>query len=107
MGAVTLDILEKEFTNELFDDIRVMKKEINYIPTIYIRMINEYGAIKAVKQLIFKDDNTTGFTKLWLSRRLDLTCEAKVIKPKYAPLFTQDEVNKCREKLEKLDYNIK
>lgn len=54
-----------KLTNELFDDIRTMKKEFNYTLIIYIRMISQYGAIKAVKQLILKDDNTTGFTKLW------------------------------------------
>ena len=70
-------------------------------------MINEYGAIKAVKQLITKDDNTTGFTKLWQLGRLDLTCEAKVINAKYAVLFTKDEVNKCREKLKELGYAVK
>lgn len=102
-----MDSIEKELTNELFDDIRTMKKVFNYTPTVYIRMISQYGTIKAVKQLILKDDNTTGFTKLWQFHRLDLTCEAKVINPKYAPLFTIDEVNKCREKLRKLGYDIK
>lgn len=104
---IVLDNLEQVLTNELFGDIRAMKKEFNYTPTIYIRMISQYGAIKAVKQLVLKDDNTTGFTKLWQFHRLDLTCEAKVINPKYAHLFTIDEINKCREKLKKLGYDIK
>lgn len=102
-----MDRIEKDLTNELFDDIRIMKKEMNYTPTIYIRMISQYGAINAVKQLILKDDNTIGFTKLWQFHRLDLTCEAKVINPKYASLFTIEEVNKCREKLKKLGYDVK
>lgn len=97
-----VDSIEKELTNELFDDIRTMNKEFNYTPTVYIRMISQYGAIKSVKQLIIKDDNTTSFTKLWQYHRLDLTCEAKVINHKYSQLFAIDEVSKCREKLKNL-----
>jgi len=38
-----------------------------------------------------KDEVSDGFTTLWELRPLDLSVEAYVLRPEYAPLFTEEE----------------
>jgi hypothetical protein len=41
-----------------------------------------------------------GFAKLWERGRLDLSVEAVVVQPRFAALFTEDEVDAARRRLD-------
>ena len=44
---------------------------------------------------VSKNNISDSFDKLQNAGRIDLTMEAIITKPKYAELFTDDEVNSC------------
>lgn len=64
------------------------------------------ASLLAAKQLISKPGNTYGFATLWEHGRLDLSVEAHVLKPEYEPLFTEEERQICRERLEQFGYRV-
>ena len=61
---------------------------------------------RTAKQLIPKEDGTSGFDTLWEMVRLDLSVEAHVLKPEYIELFTEEERKMCKSKLEQSGYKI-
>ena len=96
--------LEKKFHREMVDIYQTAKKEVRYTPTRFMQLLSEKGGVAAAKQLIMKDGGTEGFGTLKMAGRLDLTVEAHVLKPEYAELFTEAELQVCRERLEKCGY---
>ena len=76
------------------------KKECGYNASRFLQMISEMGGLEAAKQLISKAGGTESFSKLWEHHRLDLSVEAHVLKPKYASLFSDEEKQMCRVRLE-------
>jgi hypothetical protein len=62
-------------------------------------MLLEYGGGETARRLLRKDDISDGFTTLWERKRLDLPVEAYLLRPEYAPLFTQEERAIARARL--------
>jgi hypothetical protein len=98
--------LEKQFENDMRQIYLQAKKECGYNASRFLQMISNVGGLKAAKQLIRKDGGTDGFTTLWEHGRLDLSVEAHVLKPEYAGLFSDDERQLCRERLESFGFTI-
>jgi hypothetical protein len=80
------------------------KRECGYNATRFLQMISEQGGLATAKKLIAKPGGTDGFTTLWEHHRLDISVEAIVLKPEFAPLFTQEERKLCRERLTQFNY---
>ena len=53
---------------------------------------------------MWKDEVSDGFTTLWELKRLDLSVEAYVLRPEYAPLFTEEERGIARARLRQYGY---
>ena len=96
--------LEKQFHQEMLNIYTTAKKECGYNASRFLQMIGDMGGLAAAKQLISKAGGTEGFATLWEHHRLDLSVEAYVLKPEYAPLFTDAEKAMCRERLEQFGY---
>ena len=79
--------------------------QCNYKPTRFLQLINNKGALLAAKELINKEGDTEGFTRLWECKRLDLSLEVLVLKEKYKELFTDEEREICINRLK--DYGYK
>ena len=80
-------------------------KDIGYTPSIFLRMLNEKGALQTARQLIHAPQPSDGYTRLWELRRLDLSVEAVVHdNAKWHCLFTQDELDRCKKRLTDYDY---
>jgi hypothetical protein len=54
--------------------------------------------------LLLAKDPTDGFTNLWERKRLDLSVEALVLKPKFVPLFDEVERENARKRLAEYGY---
>jgi len=67
-------------------------------------MLSNYGGLETAHRLIASSEVSTGFTALFERGRLDLTVEALVVKPEFAGLFSEDEVETARERLRQLGY---
>ncbi len=78
--------------------------EAGYRATYFLQMLSELGGLETARQLLASSSPSEGFTALWERQRLDLTVEARVIKPEYEPLFTEDERETARKRLNDLGY---
>jgi hypothetical protein len=63
-------------------------------------MISEHGGLATARQLLWSDTPSEGFTTLWERGRLDLTVEARVLDADFAPLFTDEDRERARVRLE-------
>ena len=64
------------------------RSEAGYTWKRYKPMVRRYGAVGTVTRQVLKPDASPRFLKLLSAGRLDLTMEAPVLKPDFAPLFT-------------------
>ncbi|MDQ2873590.1 MAG: hypothetical protein M3Y33_01675 [Actinomycetota bacterium] len=80
------------------------KQEANYTAGYFLTMLSNYGGLGTAHRLLASPEVSTGFTALYERGRLDLTVEALVVKPEFAGLFTEDEVEAARERLRQLGY---
>ena len=96
---VTVDPLVAEFTSAMQEIYRRAKTEAGYNATVFMRMLQDRGALETARYLIHTAKPSDGFTALWQKGRLDLTVEAHVLQPRFEPLFTDDERAICRQRL--------
>jgi len=101
-----MEELALQFHKAMCEICRVSHKNLGYTPTIFLDMLNKYGGVITAKQLLSSGDIQYGFEFLWRHNRLDLTMESYVVKPKYASLFSIDEINEARNRLEAHEYNF-
>lgn len=101
-----MESLENQFNGDMENIYNVAKKELGYIPNRFLHLISEKGGLQAAKILISKNGGTYGFEVLWENKRLDLSVEAHVLKPEYNTLFTDEERNICKQRLEAFRYEI-
>ncbi len=98
--------LKKTFRQAMCNVYSVAKKECGYNAARFLQMLNTMDSVEVAKQLIHKDGISEGMIALWEKHRLDLSVEAHVIKPEFAPLFTEEEKNICLNRLNQLGYNV-
>ena len=95
---------EAEFANAMKEIYRRAKVEAGYDATYFLRMLAELGPLATARRLIAMDRPSDGFTALWERGRLDLTVEAHVIKDRFESLFTDEEVEQSRRRLNDYGY---
>ncbi len=98
--------LKKSFRQAMCNVYSAAKKECGYNAARFLQMLNTMDSVEVAKQLIHKDGISEGMIALWEKHRLDLSVEAHVIKPEFAPLFTEEEKNICLNRLSQLGYNV-
>jgi hypothetical protein len=96
--------LEAEFTKAMQEIYRRAKTEAGYNATVFLRMLQDRGALETARYLIHTAKPSDGFTALWEKGPLDLTVEAHVLQPRFDPLFTDEERTICSQRLEALGY---
>jgi hypothetical protein len=92
---------EVRFDAEMFDIYRKTGEAFGYWPNYFLRMVRNEGGVAAAKKLLADDQVSDGFRKLVKARRLDLSVEYHVLRPRYAPLFSREERTKARARLER------
>jgi hypothetical protein len=97
-----LEAIKIQFHEAMLNIYKEARK-IGYHATEFFHMVNENGGVETAHLLIAKDP-TTGFTKLWGKKRLDLSVEALVLKPQFAPLFDEIERENARKRLAEYGY---
>jgi len=96
--------LEAQFDRAMFSIYDRAKRECKYNASYFLQMLVDHGGLKTAKRLLAKDDLSDGFTTLWEHGRLDLTVEAHVIQPRFAELFTAEEIEKAGSRLKQYGY---
>ena len=98
--------LEKQFHQAMVNIYVTAKRECNYTATVFIGMVSKHGGLEAARRLLATDKPSDGFGTLLLHQRLDLSLEAHVIKPKFAELFTPEEIETARNRLEEREFQF-
>jgi hypothetical protein len=96
--------LEREFHAAMVDLYKRAKKEAGYTATYFLKMVSERGGLASARQLLSATSVSDGFTALWERNRLDLSVEAVVLQSRFASLFTDDEHEQARARLEEYGY---
>lgn len=95
--------LELDFHLAMEDIYYRAKEEARYNATVFRRMVAEHGGLETARRLINADKVSDGYRALWERGRLDLTVEAKVLEtPRFHSLFTEKELEICRQRLRDL-----
>jgi len=97
---------ESAFNEAMLEIYARAKTECHYNASRFFQMIGERGGLGTARYLLHASNLSDGFTALWECKRLDLTVEAYVLKPEWRGLFTQDEIDIARKRLEDLGYKV-
>jgi hypothetical protein len=80
---------------QIYDDALA----IGYEASGFRKLMASYGPITAAKILINMDGGSDGYTELWKLKRLDISVEARALKPQFRSLFSDVELSRCRNRL--------
>lgn len=80
------------------------RSEANYNAAYFLSMLSQNGPQETAHKLLASPAVSDGFAELWERRRLDLTVEAIVVDPKFSELFTPNEIEVARKRLEQFGY---
>lgn len=72
---------------------------IGYEATGFRGLMVSHGPLRVAKMLINMDEPNDGFTELWTLKRLDISVEARALKPEFRGLFSDSELAICRRRL--------
>jgi hypothetical protein len=95
--------LQRAFDAAVLDQIKRTRKEVpGYTPSYFGQMVAERGGVQATRDLLQPTNRPhSGYTRLWMADRLDLTVEYLVAKdPRWTDLFTEAERAEARKRLD-------
>ena len=90
--------LEQEL-NETLQDLWKRTRAIGFDDRSFLPMLAEYGAVATVERLVLSNTVQHGFVKLHELKRLDLTVEYEILRPKWALLVREDVRRAARARL--------
>jgi hypothetical protein len=96
-----LNETERAFHRAMVRIYETAKRELGYNAARFLQMLSDQGGLATAKQLLWSDQPSDGFTTLWSHGRLDLTVEAHVLLPEFVSLFTDEDRQRARERLER------
>jgi hypothetical protein len=99
-----MDDIERQFHKAMIEVYESAKRETGYNATRFLQMISEQGGVATARQLLHSPQVSDGFTALWERRRLDLAVEAVILRPEFDPLFSDEEREIARERLDSYGY---
>ena len=93
------------FHREMVHLYQRAKDEAGYVATYFIQMVADRGGLETARHLLQAHQTSEGFTALWERQRLDLSVEALVLREPFPSLFTGDELQTARARLEAYGYS--
>lgn len=93
-----MNALEQEFESEVRTAVLECHR-LHYHPSDFEGMLAVATASHVAEKLVLSGDMQSGFRRLAKMGRLDLTVEALVAKPKFAPLFKPAIIEAARWRL--------
>ena len=88
------DLWQKEML-QIYNDADA----IGYEASGFRGLVASHGPLRAAKMLINMDEPSDGFIELWELKRLDISVEARALKPEFRSLFSDSELSTCRRRL--------
>ncbi len=78
--------------------------KLGYDAKLFRKVISTKGGYEAAKGFISKPGGTTGFTRLYELKRLDLSVENLILQDKYETLFSEQEREICWSRLKEYGF---
>jgi hypothetical protein len=103
---LTGDDLRRRFDREMRGVYERARSEAGYNATYFLSMLAEHGGLGTAHRLLAGRDISDGFSALRERRRVDLTVEALVLQTAYAELFSDEELETARRRLEDYGYHL-
>jgi hypothetical protein len=75
---------------------------LSHVPTYYLHMIHELGAVETAKRLVRSGELQSGFRALARQGRLDLSVEGVMTRPEFAGLFAKADIEAAEWRLAKV-----
>lgn len=94
----------RAFNEAMVNVYKRARQEAGYNATYFLKMISEIGGYDTARQLLHSPGVSAGFTALWERKRLDLSVEAVVLERRFADLFSDEEREIARARLEEYGY---
>lgn len=95
---------EKAFTEAMLGIYREAREELGYNASRFRQMVVARGGVEAARALLRSSSVSDGYEMLWEHGRLDLSVEALVLRREWAELFTDEEREIARRRLDEFDY---
>jgi len=92
--------LEGRFEAAMFEIYERAGHEVGYWAGRYLQLVRKRGGLGAARYLLAARVTSDGYARLRDAGRLDLTVEALVLQPEFAPLFSETEQQHARERLD-------
>jgi hypothetical protein len=97
--------LEQAFDQRMHQVYELAKSECGYNATRFLQMLIQHGGVATAKLLLASGKYSEGLTRLWEERRLDISMEATVLQEPWQQLFTEEELEMARNRLNQLGYS--
>src|SRR5258708_19046130 len=98
--------LERQFTDGIFEAYRFLARTISYRAIWFLDTVALEGGIGAARKFIYGKDATYGLEKLREAGLLDRSIEAWVLEPRFGRLFTDEERERARRRLEEYQFDV-
>ncbi len=95
-----MDELERRFDGAMMEIYERAGREVGYWATRYLQMLRARGGLETARRLLNARATSDGYARLRDAGRLDLTVEAYSLRPEFQALFTPEELNMARDRLE-------
>jgi hypothetical protein len=95
--------LEEQFHEEVLRAWREAS-ELGYHANRLLERVHEHGALLTAHELLASPLEHEGLNRLWELERLDLSIEALVLEPRFAPLFSDEERRHASTVLKRYGY---
>lgn len=82
-----LAALRQRFHALMVDTVHRCKAEIKYNPSYVVAHMADHDGVDTAIWLVSIPTYSSGFMRLYEAKRLDLSAEALILQPAYAPLF--------------------
>lgn len=96
--------LERRFDAAMMGIYHRALKEANYRATRFHQMLCDHGGLETAQLLLHSNHVSEGYTALWERGKLELTVEALVLEFEWNDLFTEEEREIAKKRLQEYGY---
>jgi hypothetical protein len=96
--------LERKFDEAMIRVYEGAARNTGFHATRFLQMVRRRGGVEAARLLLSAPGVSAGFMALRRAGHLELTVEAQTLRPRFAGLFTDEELETARQRLADFGY---
>jgi hypothetical protein len=96
--------LEDEFHLAMVHIYELARDDARYNATRFLQMLTEHRGLETARILLGDPTESNSYRALWERGRLDLTVEALVLQKPWNQLFTEQELETARSRIQQYGY---